>query len=155
MLWRHITGGPGWELTRNPFDELERIRREMDVLREGLSGGQWREAFAGVFPLMNVTEDNNNYYVRAELPGIPSNQLDISVTGDTLSVSGEKVVPSEDENAKYHRRERDAGSFSRVISLPGQVDTDKVAATSENGILTVTLPKAESTKPKQITVKAA
>ncbi|MDZ7697676.1 MAG: Hsp20/alpha crystallin family protein [Deltaproteobacteria bacterium] len=154
MLWRHITGEPRWELTRNPFNELDRIRREMDVLREGLSGGQWREAFAGVFPLMNVTEDKNNYYVRAELPGIPSNELDISVTGDTLSVSGEKVVPSEDENAKYHRRERDAGSFSRVISLPGQVDTDEVEAKSENGILTVTLPKAESTKPKQITVKA-
>ncbi len=155
MLWRHITGGPGWELTRNPFNELDKIKREMDALREGLSGGQWREAFAGVFPLMNVTEDKNNYYVRAELPGIPSNELDISVTGDTLSVSGEKVVSSEDENAKYHRRERDAGSFSRVISLPAQVDTDKVEAKSENGILTVTLPKAESTKPKQITVEAA
>jgi len=154
MLWRNITGGPRWEFMRNSFGELDRIKRQMDVLREGLSGGQWREAFAGVFPLLNVTEDKNNYYVRAELPGISSKDLDISVTGDTLSVSGEKIVQAEDEKAKYHRREREAGSFSRVITLPGQVDTNKVAATSENGILTVTLPKAETAKPKQISVKA-
>lgn len=154
MLWRNISGGPRWDFKKDPFGELDRIKRQMDVLREGLSGGEWREAFAGVFPLLNVTEDKNSYYVRAELPGISSKDLDISVTGDALSISGEKVVQAEDDKAKYHRREREAGRFSRVITLPGQVDTNKVAATSENGILTVTLPKAEAAKPKQISVKA-
>ena len=75
---------------------------------------------------MNMTEDSENYYVRAELPGIKADALDISVTGDTLSISGERKIPEENKNAKYHRRERDAGKFSRIIALPSQVNTNKV-----------------------------
>ena len=104
---------------------------------------------------MNMTEDKENFYVRAELPGIDGDALDISVTGDTLTISGERVMPAEDENAKYHRREREAGKFSRIVNLPSQINTNKVNANSKNGILTITLPKAEETKPKQITVKTS
>lgn len=152
MIVRELTGWPtlGW---RNPFDEIERMRREMDWLTEGLTGKLFREPAAGVFPLMNVTEDNDNYYVRAELPGIKANELHISVTGDSLTISGERNIPSEDENANYHRRERESGKFSRVLSLPGQIDTTKVEASSANGVLTVVLPKSEAAKPKQITIK--
>jgi HSP20 family protein len=81
--------------------------------------------------------------------------LDISVTGDTLSLSGERKIPAEDENAQYHRREREAGKFSRVVTLPSQVDTGKVDARCEDGILTVILAKAEAAKPRQITIKAS
>ena len=104
---------------------------------------------------MNMTEDKENFYVRAELPGIAGDDLDISVTGDTLTISGERVMPTENETAKYHRREREAGKFSRIVNLPSQIDTTKVKASSDDGILTVTLPKAEETKPKQITVKTS
>ena len=124
-------------------------------LTQGLSRGLFREPAAGVFPLMNVTEDKDNYHVRAELPGLMADDLEISVTGDTLSIAGERKLPLEDENAQYHRREREAGRFSRIVSLPAQVDTGKVQARFTDGVLTVTLPIAESVKPKQIAVKAS
>jgi len=154
MLWRRTTGWPTWDWT-NPFDELDRMRREMDLLAEGLTRGLFREPVAGVFPLMNVTEDNDNYYVRAELPGINADDLDISVTGDTLTVSGERKIPDEDEKARYHRREREAGKFSRVIALPSQVDTAKVQAHYADGIISLILPKVETAKPKLIPVKTS
>ncbi len=154
MLLRRTSDWPEWGRT-GLFEDLDRMRRQMDLLTEGITRGLWREPRAGVFPLMNVTEDKDNYYVRAELPGIKSDELDLSVTGDTLSISGERKLPSEDENAQYHRRERETGRFSRIISLPSQMDTGKVEAKCNDGILTVTLPKAEEAKPKQITIKAS
>jgi HSP20 family protein len=154
MLFRRLTGWPTREWS-SPFGELERMRRQMDLLSEGLSRGLWGEPTAGVFPLMNVTEDKDNYYVRAELPGFKGTDLDISVTGDTLSISGERKLPPEDEKATYHRREREAGRFSRILNLPAQMDTGKVEAHCTDGLLTITLPKAEAAKPKQIAVKAS
>lgn len=154
MLLRRMTDWPT-RAQANPFEELERMRRQMDLLTGGFSRGILREPSASVFPLMNVTEDKDSYYVRAELPGLKADELDISVTADTLSVSGERTLPAEDEKAQYHRREREAGSFNRIISLPDQVDTDKVEAHCADGILTVVLPKAEVAKPKQIAVKAS
>ena len=149
MLLRRITGWPstGW----NPFGELERIQRELGWLSRGLM----REPSAGVFPLMNLTEDKDNYYVRAELPGVKGGDLDISATGDSLTISGERKIPAEEENVTFHRRERDAGKFSRVITLPGDVDTGKIEASCVDGSLTVILPKAEAAKPKQISVKSS
>jgi len=154
MLLRRRTGWPAWGW-RSPFEELERMRREMDWLSSGLSRGLFAEPSAGVYPLMNVTEDGDNYSVRAELPGLKADELDISVTGDTLSISGERKLAAEDEKAQYHRREREAGTFSRIVRLPGQIDTGKVEARCTDGVLTVILPKAESAKPKQIAIKAS
>jgi HSP20 family protein len=140
---------------RNPFDEVERLRRQMDRFLDGYAGDEGGASFAGVFPLTNLSEDKDAYYVRAELPGIKADALDISITGNSLSISGERTFPAQGEPVKYHRREREAGSFSRVITLPGQVDANKVEAHASNGVLTIVLPKAESAKPKQISVKAA
>ena len=150
MLVRRISNWPNF---RSSYDELDRMRWEMDKLFEGLTRGFYREPGAGVFPLINMTESKDNFIVRAETPGIKADDLDISVTHDSISISGERKIPAEKEEAKYHRRERDAGKFSRIVSLPSQVDTDKVEATCEDGVLTVILPKAEASKPKQIAVK--
>jgi len=152
MLLRRLTGWPmrDW---RSPFEELEQIRREIDRAYGDLSGRVFRAQIAGVFPLTNVFEDKDNYYVRAELPGIKADELDISVTADSLSIAGERKIGMENENARYHRREREAGKFSRMISLPSQVDPEKANARSANGVLTVVLPKAQAAKPKQIAVK--
>ncbi|MBN2059593.1 MAG: Hsp20/alpha crystallin family protein [Deltaproteobacteria bacterium] len=154
MLWRRVTDWPtsGWT---SPFEEIDRMRRQLDWLTGGLSRGLLGEPAAGVFPLMNVTEDKDNYYIRAELPGLNADELDISVTGNTLSISGERKLPVENEKAHYHRREREAGKFSRILSLPGQIDAGKVEARCIDGVLTVKLPKAEASKPKQIAVKAS
>jgi HSP20 family protein len=153
MIIRRLGGWPSFEW-RSPFEELERMRRQMDVLADSLSKGAFREPQAGVFPLMNVSENRGNYYVRAELPGLKAEDLDIYVTGNSLSIAGERKIPSEDEKATYHRRERESGAFNRMISLPTDVDTAKVEARCVDGVLTVVLPKSESAKPKQISVKA-
>ncbi len=135
----------------HPFSDMERVREQMSRLFEGVSAG--RQTTAGVFPLLNVTEDKEGYRVRAELPGIQAEELEITVTGNSLAISGERKIAEEDKNAKYHRREREAGTFRRIINLPGEIDPDKVEANCKEGILTITLPKAEKAKPRQITVK--
>jgi HSP20 family protein len=129
------------------------MRRDMERLLEGFRGGSLGETTAGVFPLVNVTEDHNNYFVRAELPGVKGDNLDLTVTGDSLTISGERKIPSENEGAKYHRRERDAGKFNRILTLPGQVDSENVEATCADGVLTIVLPKPASAKPREISVK--
>lgn len=155
MLLRRTASWPTWDWT-SPFDELERLRRQMDLLSGGFTGGRLTSMpAAGVFPLMNITEDKDNYYVRAELPGLRADDFELSVTGDTLSISGERKMPAEDEKAQYHRREREAGKFSRIVTLPAQLNTGKVEASCADGVLTVTLPKAEEAKPRQIAVKAS
>jgi len=153
MIFRRIHDWPDWD-PRSSFEELEKMRRQMDRLYEGFRGDPWREPSAGVFPLTNVTEDKDSFYLRAELPGVKADDLEISVTNNSISISGERKI-SENENVKYHRREREAGKFSRMISLPTAIDTSKVEARSSDGILTVTIPKAETAKPRQITIKAS
>jgi HSP20 family protein len=128
------------------------MRQQLDQLFED-APGPYQRVSAGVFPLINLTEDKDNYYVRAELPGVKGEELDIQVTGKNLAITGERKIAAEEEGAKYHRREREAGSFSRMIGLPGDINSDKVDAKMQNGILTVVVAKAEAAKPKQITVK--
>ena len=138
---------------RSPFRELDRLQRQMEQWHDALSRGTFPIPDAGVFPLTNVTEDDDNYYVRAELPGIKSDEMDIQVTAKGISISGERKIPVESNNVKYHRREREAGKFSRSINLSDDIDVDKVDARLENGILTMTIPKAEKSKPRQIAVQ--
>jgi HSP20 family protein len=129
------------------------MRQQMDQIFNALSGGFAGGPAAGVFPLTNVTESKDSYCVRAELPGIVSDDLDIQVTSNGISLSGERKIAEEGESVQYHRREREAGKFSRLIELPGEVDTDKVEASLKNGILTISVPKSETAKPRQITIK--
>ena len=152
MIYRRLFNVPTWQF-RSPFGELERMRQQMNRLLEE-TRAPYQPAQAGVFPLTNLSEDKDNYYVRAELPGVKGDQLDIQVTGNNLAISGERKIAAEEEGARYHRREREAGTFSRMIGLPGEVDTDKVDANLQNGILTVVVPKAEIAKPKQITISS-
>ena len=137
---------------QSAFEELERMRRDMDRLFGTFGARAMRPFGAGVFPAVNLTEDRNNYYIRAELPGMTADALNISVTGNGLSISGERKISAEGDKVRYHRREREAGTFSRMIGLPGEVNPDKVAAELKDGILTITVPKAEKAKPKQIKI---
>jgi len=151
MFYRRLFDFPTRGL-RSPLNELARLQQQMDKWQGALSEGAFPIPAAGVFPLTNVTEDKDNYYVRAELPGINSDELDIQVTVKGISISGERKIPVEGNNVKYHRREREAGKFSRTINLPEDVDVNKVDASLNNGILTVTIPKAEIAKPRQISI---
>jgi HSP20 family protein len=136
----------------NPLRELGRVRREMDRLLSDLVSGSPSAIRSGVFPAVNVSEDANNIYVYAEIPGIKADGLDITVEGNTLSLRGERA--REDvANASYHRRERRAGSFHKAINLPAEINADAVVAECKHGVLKLVLPKAEHAKPKKIAVK--
>jgi HSP20 family protein len=128
------------------------MRRQVDRLYQGLFNPNARPG-AGVFPLVNLTESKDRFTIRAELPGVGSEELDIQAAANTLSLGGERKIPAEDSEAKYHRRERESGRFSRVISLPGEINPDKVEASLVNGILTIVVSKAEASKPRQISVR--
>ena len=100
-----------------------------------------------------ITQDDDNFYVRAQVPGISPKQLEISAQGRRLSISGKREIPKENEKASYHRRERAEGAFSRSVTLPIEFDADRVDAQYQAGILTIVLPKSEAAKPRQILVK--
>ena len=136
------------------FDQMERMSRQMNQMTSAPFG---KPAFwfgpARVFPAVNITEDQDNYYVRAELPGMKADDLDIQVDGKNLMISGERKIGPEGDKVKYHRKEREAGKFSRIINLPGDVNSEKVTAGLVNGILNVSIAKQEAAKPKQINIK--
>jgi HSP20 family protein len=143
-----------WQPNPGGVPEVDRLRREVDQLFNSFSGGT-EPFFSRVYPALNVTEDAENLYVRAELPGVKADSLDISVVEGRLLIKGERKIEVEDQKRGYHRREREAGIFRRTIALPSRVDPGKVTAAMKNGILTITLAKAEEAKPRKITVKTA
>ena len=148
MILKRLYNLPQWS---DPFDDLARWRQLFGTLDD--PARRWLEpANAGVFPLLNVSATTDAYVVRAELPGIKANELDITVSGNNLTISGERKIPQENQGAKYHRREREAGKFSRALTLPGPLDSNKVDAHLKNGILTIVIPKAEEAKPKKISI---
>lgn len=132
------------------WDEMERLQREMNRLFESIDRG-WMPASG--FPAVNVWMSDEGAVVTAELPGMEAKDLDIGVIGDTLTITGERKPEELPKDAVYHRQERGAGKFTRTIDLPFQVDSSKVQATLEKGVLRILLPRAEQDKPRKITVK--
>jgi len=105
-----------------------------------------------VFPALNVWEVGDNLYAEAELPGVKQEDLDISVAGGELTIKGRRQFAAE-EGTTFHRRERAAGEFTRVLRLPVEVDSQRVEASLKDGVLLLTLPKHEAAKPRKIEVK--
>ena len=128
------------------------MRRHLDQIVSS-GGTMFRPAGMGVYPLLNLTETKDDYRIRAELPGVSAEDLDIQATGRNITISGSRKL-DKDEKARYHRREREAGNFSRALAMPGDIDRDKIEASLTDGILTVTVPKSEKQKPKQISIKS-
>lgn len=143
---------PASPLERAAVPDAMRLRRDMDRLFDMLWSGE--TSSAGVFPAMNVTRDDDRYYVRAELPGIRSEDLQVAVERNKLSLSGKREIPDQQQGVSYHRRERAGGSFSRSITLPDELNADAVEATYTNGVLTVVAQKSETARARQIKVKA-
>jgi HSP20 family protein len=104
-------------------------------------------------PVIDIEEDNDNFIVKTELPGVTKKNIKISVRGNLLTITGHRKQESEVKNKTFHRIERSYGKFMRTITLPSEVNADDVKAKCKNGILTITLPKPESMKPKEITVE--
>jgi HSP20 family protein len=143
-----------WQPGETVWNQLQQLQGEMNRLfsRWGEDGGRWLGLTAG-YPAVNVWEDNDQVYVEAELPGLDLKGLEIYVTGgNQLTLKGERKV-SVPEKGVWHRQERNYGSFSRTLTLPYNVDPDRVDARFENGVLLVKLPKHESARPRKISVK--
>jgi HSP20 family protein len=104
-------------------------------------------------PLVDITEDEKEYVIKAELPEVKKEDVKLTVHDDVLSISGERKYEKEEKGKKYHRVERAYGSFTRSFTLPEDADASKVAADYKDGVLKVHLPKSEKAKPKSIEVK--
>lgn len=141
----------------NPALELNSLQRQMNRLFDDFFGGSARsdsdQQIRAWAPLVDIREDVNAYYVHAEIPGVNKDEIKMTMNNNTLSIRGDKKQESENKSSNYHRLERTYGSFERSFTLPTTVKTDKIDASYLNGVLTVTLPKTEEAKPKEIQVK--
>jgi len=137
------------ERTQNDFDRM------LAFFRPWTTSSLWSTVGAGVYPPINVYDDNESYVVRAELPGVDPKDIDISVANNTLTIKGKRETNIKGENVSYHRRERNYGEFRRAFTLPEQVDSSKVMAHAQDGILEIRLPRAEQAKPRRVEVKVS
>lgn len=138
-MWRQQFG---WDWLP---DLADLTRRLVDSGRFGAAEG------TGTFPPLNIFEKGDRFLLTLEVPGVSLEDIDLSVTADTLTIEGERKPPEVDEEC-YHRRERRFGHFKRSVTLPDRVRPDGITATLKAGVLTVEFPKAEPVKPQQIRV---
>jgi HSP20 family protein len=134
----------------DPFDALFRFQRALDQRLES----DWLEdatSGVGAFPPINVFRQGNDFAAVIEMPGVSKDDLGLEVRGNAIRISGKKTIDY-GGNASVHRRERVAGSFDRTITLPVQLDPDRVIAEYRDGVLALSLPRAESDKPKAIKI---
>jgi HSP20 family protein len=142
-----------WE----PMREMVTLRDAMDRLFDDAFTRPWSltDGRRGMgLPAVDLYQTDDDVVVKMSVPGIKPEDVQISVTGDTLSIKGELKEESDNKQKAYHIREQRWGSFERTLTLPTDVKADKAQAEFENGVLTITLPKAEEVKPKTITLKA-
>lgn len=142
MYWQELGS---WD----PFASLRTLQRQMNRLFEGF-GLEEREGF----PAVNLWTKPDEVIAQVEVPGVEPKDIEVSVQGDLFNVQGERKADEPSENVVCHRAERGSGKFSRSFRLPFEVDSQKVTARCTNGVLTVTLPRTETSKPKRIAITA-
>ena len=147
-----------WELVNtHPFEDIEKMRSEMDRLLDTfLFGVPQRGDFeeeAEWLPAVDVAETKNEIVVNVEIPGMDPKEFDISLKEGTLTIKGEKKQERVEGEENYHLVERRYGAFTRSILLPQEVESDKISASYKNGVLTVTLPKSEGAKKREIKIE--
>ncbi|MBA5871326.1 MAG: Hsp20 family protein [Nitrospira sp. CR2.1] len=157
-----MSGLTRWEPFRaqwNPWKELEDVEKRLSALwgrpqgkvegqKEAISTAEWA-------PLVDITEDEKEYLIKAELPEIKKEDVKLTMQDNVLAISGERKYEKEEKDKKYHRVERAYGSFLRSFTLPEDADGSRVAAEYKDGVLKVHLPKSEKVKPKSIEVKVS
>lgn len=157
-----MSGLSRWEPSArwNPWRELEDMEKRLSTIfgripmatssekKEAIAVAEWS-------PLVDISEDDKEYVVKAELPEMKKEEIKINVLDDILSISGERQYEKEENGKKYHRVERAYGSFMRSFTLPENADGSKVHAEYKDGVLKVHLPKSEKAKPKAMEVKVA
>jgi len=143
-------------LTRwDPFREMLAIRNTMDrMFDDALTGSSSRWQPVTWDLALDVSENQDEFVVKASLPGIDPEDLEITFTNNTLTIKGETREDNEEEGERYHLRERRYGTFSRSLTLPAGIEGDRIDARFENGVLTLHLPKVEEVKPKRINIQS-
>lgn len=138
-----------------PFREISTLRKEMDTLLSKFFGKpSLVEAFGEEWsPTLDVSETDNSIIVKAELPGLEAKDIDVSLSGDVLTIKGEKRKEEEEKGEQYHYSERYYGSFQRSFRLPTTIQSDKIEAGFEKGVLKIILPKTEEAKKKEIKIE--
>lgn len=137
---------------RSPFALL---RHEMDDLISRFWDGEQESWFASTFsPAVDLSESQNAFEIRLDIPGMEAKDIDVQVHGNTITLSGKRKEEKEEKGKTFHRIERRQGSFSRTLTLPCDVNEDEVAAEYNQGVLTVKLPKCDEAKAKKIAVKS-
>lgn len=141
---------PAWD----PFGGVRYMQRELErLMGRNIFGDLQQAVGGGIYPPVNVYNGANDVIVQCEVPGVAREDLDLSLTGETLVVRGVKKPPVDETQLRYQRRERGLGDFCRTIVLGDKVEGDRIEAHLEAGILTIRLPKSEAAKPKHIQVK--
>jgi len=144
-------------LTQRPADAFQNLRRLNSFLDEAISGFPFSSEngtlTAAWTPAVDVFEDKDAVKIVAELPGVKPEDVKISLENQALTVRGEKRQVAEEKMERVHRYERSYGAFARTFALPGTVDADRIEASFADGLLTVTLPKVERARPRQIEIR--
>ncbi len=126
------------------FEDLIRLRNELERAAGARPGGP--------YPPANVYDDGDAFHVRAEIPGIDKTALEVTVKANQLLIRGQRIVAPASEQAAYHRREREGGTFRRIVTLPERVDAERIQASYTNGVLEVTVPRAAESRPRKIAI---
>lgn len=142
--------GLPWQRGWDPFRELQ---REVGRIIESFDPLQVARRVQ-VFPPMNLYDAGDRYVLTAQLPGLTSGDIELTITGETLTMRGERKRPEGIKDESYRRQERPMGRWSRTVTLPVRVDNEQVTASFASGILTINLPKAEEARPRHIAVTA-
>ncbi|NDV18170.1 Hsp20 family protein [Pseudodesulfovibrio sp. JC047] len=130
------------------FNTLYNFPTRFDRVFEEFLRSPMRDDHRLAYPPLNLSNDENTVYVRAEVPGMSVDDIELTLTDKTLVIKGERKAPQ----GKYYRQERPSGVFNRVVNMAIPVDRDAVTASMKNGILTITLPKSAAVKPKNISI---
>lgn len=145
-----------WNPTRDLFNLEKEFNKIFSTFGDkfGISRAD-EEAYENAIwsPLADISEDEDKYTVKMDLPGIDKNDVKLSFADGQISISGERKQENEEKNTKYHRVERMYGKYYRSFALPNKIKEDKIDAQFSNGQLTITIPKADEVKPKQIEIK--
>jgi len=143
-------------MRRGPFRDLTSIQEEMNKLFDDIFRRTTMPAEGRILsPAIDLSETDDEYRVKVDLPGISKDDMSISIVGNSIVIKGEKKQEKKEEKENYHYIERSYGSFKRVIDLPVDIDADKILAEFENGVLDIKVPKSEKVKPREIEVKVS
>ncbi|HEY7502492.1 MAG TPA: Hsp20/alpha crystallin family protein [Gemmatimonadales bacterium] len=145
--------------TRRPLENFQTLRRLNSVLDEAFANWPFQQESGSItsswYPACDVFEDKEAVKIVAELPGVKSEDVKLSLENNLLTIRGEKKQEAEERSERVHRYERSYGSFERAFVLPSTVDGDKISAQYQNGVLTILVPKAERARPREIPVRTA